>query len=257
MSRLPVETPPRLPGLPAVPLGTLTPALRRLACLQGTWPPTLPTHPHRAGPPSGDLESGRQAADAAADAAADLLVVDSGAEPVPGLVALAVLLHLEPVAAVGTAGGPRWADRLTAVRAALPAVRALDGDPQALLDALGDPALAHLSGLLERSAQRRTPVLVGSSAAVIAALLLADRLAPGAAAWALAGSSSSVAGAERALTVLRLEPVLDLRLPGAGGAVLAHRVLRAALDLLDEAPDEVRDERSGGLPAELAGGPGA
>ena len=35
------------------------------------------------------------------------------------------------------------------------------------------------------------------------------------------------------VVALGLEPVLDLRLPGPGGAVLADRVLAAALELLD------------------------
>ncbi|MCW2776639.1 MAG: cobT, partial [Frankiales bacterium] len=93
-------------------------------------------------------------------------------------------------------------------------------------------------GLLAQAARRRTPVLLGSAAGAVAAALLADRVAPGACAWVLAGSSSASPACTQALAALGLVPALDLRLPGPGGAVLADRLLGTALDLLpDAAPD--------------------
>ncbi len=161
----PVAVPEPLPDAPAV-LGALGPALRRLATLQGQWPPRVPAHPRVALlPPDGDLATGRAAADALADEGGDLLVLEVDGDPVPGLVLLAALLDVEPVAAVGTAGGPDWARRLGAVRAALPALRPHADDPAALLQALADPGLAHATGLLGQAAARRTPVLLGSSPA--------------------------------------------------------------------------------------------
>jgi nicotinate-nucleotide--dimethylbenzimidazole phosphoribosyltransferase len=233
--------PPAAVAAPAVPLGTLAPALRRLAALQGSWPPRPPAHVRRvdpdapAGAPSAARLGGLRDADAAADEGVDLLVVESAAAPAPALAAVAVLLGLEPVGAVGTSGGPGWAGRVTAVRDRAGAARDHAADPDAPLDALGDPVLGLVAGLLHGSAVRRTPVLLGSGVAAVAALLLADRRARGVATWALAGCSSAVPGAARALAALRLEPVLDLRLPGPGGALLAERLLLAALELLPEA----------------------
>lgn len=233
MSGPAVVPPALLPGLPSV-LGALAPALRRLAGLQGGWPPCAPSHAREVVVPEGaSRATGQAAADAAADEAVDLLVVESAGDPVPGLVVLAVLLDVEPVAAVGTTGGPDWSRQVAAVRTALPPLRRLVGDPDALLDAVGDPALAHLAGVVEQAARRRTPVLLGSGAVAVAAALVADRLAPGASAWLVPGSSSASPAAQRALVALGADPVLDLRLPGPGGALLAERVLRTALELLD------------------------
>ena len=218
-------------------LGALAPALRRLAELQGGWPPRPPAAPREVVVP--------------ADASRD---TGPGARPTPpptrastccwwtttatrraGLATLAALLDVEPVAAVGTAGGPAWAGQVAAVRQALPRLRPLLGDPAALLDAVGDPRLAHLVGVVEQAALRRTPVLLGSAPGAVGAALLADRLVPGASSWLLAGSSGSAPAAQRALVALGLVPVLDLRLPGPGGALLADRLLRAALELLADA----------------------
>lgn len=225
--------PEPLPRTPAV-LGTLAPALRRLAELQGAWPPRPPACPRDVVVPSGGSRAtGQAAADAAADEGVDLLLLDDDGDPAAGLAALAALLDVEPVAAVGTTGGPGWAGQVAAVRSALPRLRPLLGDPASLLDAVGDPRLAHLVGVVEQAALRRTPVLLGSAPGAVGAALLADRLVPGASSWLLAGSSGSAPAAQRALVALGLVPVLDLRLPGPGGALLADRLLRAALELLD------------------------
>lgn len=221
-----VAPPALLPDAPAV-LGALGPALRRLAELQGAWPPVAPQHSRTLA-----LPAGAAAADAAADEGVDLLLVEADGDPGAALAVLAVLLDVEPVAAVGTAGGPGWAALLGAVRSALPRLRPHAGDPDALLEAAGDPALAGLTGALAQAARRRTPVLLGSGVPAVAAALLAERTAPGAGRWLLPGSSSAAPAAQKALAALGLAPVLDLRLPGPGGAVLADRVLRTALELL-------------------------
>lgn len=231
-----VPSPALLPSAPPV-LGALGPALRRLAELQGQWPPRPPSVPRLAVlPDDGSRPAGQAAADAAADEGVDLLVLELPGDPAPALAVLAAVLAVEPVHAVGTAGGPGWAALLGGVRTALPRLRPLAGDPEALLEAAGDPALAHAVGLLEQAAVRRTPVLLGSAPGAVAALLLADRLTPGAGRWALPGSSSAAPAAQRALEQLGLVPVLDLRLPGPGGAVLADGVLAAALELLHPEP---------------------
>ncbi|MCU1692452.1 MAG: Nicotinate-nucleotide--dimethylbenzimidazole phosphoribosyltransferase, partial [Frankiales bacterium] len=128
-----VDPPELLTGAPSV-LGALGPGLRRLAELQGGWPPRPASHP-RTPAPAGSREEGLALADAAADEGVDLLVVEADGDPVPALAALAVLLDLEPVHALGTAGGPGWAGQVAAVRTALPRLRPLVGDPAALLEA--------------------------------------------------------------------------------------------------------------------------
>lgn len=213
-------------------LGTLSPVLQRLARLQDTSSPRPAEHPRQAAP-EGSLDDGRDAADAAVDEGVDLLLLDPAAEPAGALAALAALLGVEPVAAVGTTGGPGWAGLVGGVRTALPRLRGLTADPSALLAALDDPAVTGATGLVAQAARRRTPVLLGSSPVAAAAVLLAERLAPGTAAWCVAGCSAAAPAARHALTELGLVPVLDLRLPGPGGALLADRLLRAALELLD------------------------
>ncbi len=205
--------------------------LRRLATAQGAWPPHRPRLVQDARAAS-SLAEGQAAADAAADAGVDLLVADPALADGPALTAVAAMLDLEPVAVVGTSGGPGWATALATVRDGLRSTRGHLGDPHGMLVALEDGALAGLAGLLAQAAVRRTPVLLGSSAGCASAALLAERLAPGASSWLLAGCSPAAPGARRALDDLGLEPLLDLQLPGAGGGALALGVLLGALDLI-------------------------
>lgn len=235
-------TPPTPVDAAPVELGRLGGPVHWLAGAQGAWPPQPPRMVN-ASPvePAGDvgdaqttaqaLEDGALAADAAADAGADLLLVESAASPAAGLAAVAALLHLEPVVVVGTAGGPQWAPLLAAVRDRLRPARPHLADPAGLVLALGDPVLAHLVGLLAQCAVRRTPVVLGSSSTVAAAALVADRLAPGAAAWWLAGDRPAHPGGQRALSDLGLDPLLDLRL-ATGGAEPAAQVLLAGVELV-------------------------
>ena len=69
-----------------------------------------------------------------------------------------------------------------------------------------------------------------------AALLVAERLAPGTAARCIAGHRSTEPGATAVLAHLGLEPVLDLglRLGEGSGACLALPVLEAAARILAE-----------------------
>lgn len=237
MTRFPVDPPVRLPPAPAE-LGRLGPPLRWLAAAQGAWPPTRPTTcspgSETGGADDDAVEQGVAQADAAADAAVGLVLADSTAPAGPALGAVAALLRLEPVHAVGTAGGADWATLLGEVRAALLRARPHVADPGALLDALADAELSRLTGLLAQCAVRRTPVVLGSSSVVAAAALVGERLAPGAAAWWLAGDTPSSPGGQKALADLGLDPLLDLRLP-TGGAAPAAQVLLAGIDLVPRA----------------------
>jgi nicotinate-nucleotide--dimethylbenzimidazole phosphoribosyltransferase len=222
---------------PPSELGRLGVALGWLAAAQGGWPPQVPSQQRSVTIGSGGLPAGIAAADALVDGGADLVTVEgppAGPAGPAALVALCVLLDLEPVVAVGTPAGPGWSELVVAVRDALPAARALVGDPEQLA---GDGALGHASGLLGHLAARRTPVVLGSSPLLAAAALLADRLAPGARRWWLAGSPGSGVAARRAYAELDLDPLLDLDLTVPGGARLATDLLMSGIELEAELHD--------------------
>ena len=221
------------PGAPrtAPPaLGRLGPWLARLAAAQGSWPPVPPARVGRA-PAVRGVDAGSAAADALVDSGVDLLVAAGGGPAGPALALLAVLLDLEPVAAVGTASQPGWAALVGAVRDALRAARPHLGDPDELLVVTGADEVAGLAGVLLQAAVRRTPVLLSGAPDVWAAALLAERTAPGTAAWLLAGCSPAGGGAAAAVADLGLEPLLDLRVAGPEGADLALALLLPAVEL--------------------------
>ncbi len=110
-----------------------------------------------------------------------------------------------------------------------------EDDPVDLLAALGSADIAASAGFLARSAERGVPVLLDGVVSVTAGLL-ADRLAPGAAAWFAAGHRSTEPAQSLALAKLGLEPLLDLgmRLGEGSGAVAAVPLVRSAALLLRE-----------------------
>ncbi|MBW3643608.1 MAG: nicotinate-nucleotide--dimethylbenzimidazole phosphoribosyltransferase, partial [Actinobacteria bacterium] len=69
-----------------------------------------------------------------------------------------------------------------------------------------------------------------------AALVTADALVPGVAAWCFAGHRSAEPGARAALDFLGLDPILDLglRLGEGTGAALALPIVQAAARVLRE-----------------------
>jgi nicotinate-nucleotide--dimethylbenzimidazole phosphoribosyltransferase len=213
-------------------LGRLGPAVGWLGSVQGAWPPVVPTGVRRV-VVSGDgrREEGQRTADELADGGCDLLLAGSDGDPVGGLVVLAVLLDLEPVQAVGTGGGADWPRLTTGVRDGLRRARMHVGDPDALLRAVGDPAVASLTGVLAQSAVRRTPVVLDGSPTSAAAAMLAERLAPGAPAWWLAGQVPPSPAARKGLAELGLAGLLDLGLARPEGAELAWSVLSQAVAL--------------------------
>lgn len=158
---------------------------------------------------------GRLEADGLVDGGADLVVVDAvRAEPATATAAVALLLDLEPVAAVGTTAAPDWAERVVEVRDTLRRVRPHLGDLDGLLDALDDPVLTRTTQLLEQLSVRRTPVLLGDSTTVLAGGLLAVRRSPGAGTWWLASGRPAGPAGTAALQALGLVPLLDLELAG-------------------------------------------
>jgi len=156
---------------------------------------------------------GRLEADGLVDGGADLVVVDA-VRAEPATAAVALLLDLEPVAAVGTTAAPDWAERVVEVRDTLRRVRPHLGDLDGLLDALDDPVLTRTTQLLEQLSARRTPVLLGDSTTVLAGGLLAVRRSPGAGTWWLASGRPAGPAGTAALQALGLVPLLDLELAG-------------------------------------------
>lgn len=223
MTRFEVPEPAACPTGPHV-LGRLGHALARVAAAQGLAVPELQRVATVAAGP-GQVDDGVALADRLVDEGTRLLVV-SGGHSTGADTVVAALLDLEPVAVVGTAPGPGWADALVGVRTGLAAARAHVGDPARLLTAAGEPGL--LVGVLAQAAVRRTPLLLDGSPQVAAALLVADRLAPGVAAWCTAATVPVSPGAAAALHDLDLEPLLDLGLADRG-AELALVLLRAAV----------------------------
>jgi nicotinate-nucleotide--dimethylbenzimidazole phosphoribosyltransferase len=228
-----VQPPTRLPA-PPEPLGRLGTALGWLAAAQGDWPPRAPAHRRSVHQTAGEgLSAGRAHADALADTGVDLLVLDGPAPSPATFVALCALLDLEPVRAVGTSTAPGWSELVVAVRDGLREARLVVGDPEQLLT---DPTLGHVTGLLAQSAVRRTPVVLGTSTALAAAALIAERIAPGARRWWLLGMQPPAAVARLAYEDLALEALLDLGLTQPGGAALAADLLVGGVELALHVP---------------------
>ena len=106
-------------------------------------------------------------------------------------------------------------------------------DPVDTLTALGSPDLAAAAGFMAAAANAGIPVLLDGVISVASALM-AERLAPGAAAWFAAGHRSTEPAQTLALDKLGLDPVLDLgmRLGEGSGAVAAVPIVRSAALLL-------------------------
>jgi nicotinate-nucleotide--dimethylbenzimidazole phosphoribosyltransferase len=119
------------------------------------------------------------------------------------------------------------------VATALARAGARTEDPVECLTALGSADLAATTGFLLAAARSGVPVLLDGLMSVACAVI-ADRVAPGAAAWFAAGHRSTEPAQSLALAKLGLEPLLDLdlRLGEGSGAVAAVPLVRSAVALL-------------------------
>ena len=198
-------------------------------------PPELPRAVVRVQVGDGQgLAAGQAEADRFVNAGADLMVLDAAAPGPAALAAVAVYLGLEPVAVVGTtatAATADWKERVVAVRDLLRVARPYALDPPALVEALGDPLLGRVIGLLDRLSARRTPVVLGGSTTTVAAALVVQHLQPSAERWWIAGSAPVDGAGALALAAVGLSPLLDLDLQ-TGGADLAVALVRAGLEQL-------------------------
>lgn len=132
--------------------------------------------------------------------------------------------------------GPGLARKVAVVETALAChADAIAAGPRATLAVLGGLEIAALAGFVVGGAAAGVPVVVDGVIAD-AALLVAERLAPGSAARCVAGHRSTEPGAAAVLAHLGLDPVLDLglRLGEGSGACLALPVLEAAARILAE-----------------------
>jgi nicotinate-nucleotide--dimethylbenzimidazole phosphoribosyltransferase len=222
---LPAELDPAPPEL-----GRLGPWLHDLARAQGSWPPSLPRQVGSATPAQG-WDAGVAEGDRLVDEGADLVVVRGGGPRGPALALLAVLLRLDPAAAVGTANTPDWADLIGEVRRGLTAAKAFVGQPSGIVTAVGAAQVAGWAGVLAQCAVRRTPVLLSAAPDVVAAAVLAHRVAFGTGSWLLLASTGSAGAVATGLTDLGRVPLLDLQLPGPESADLALAMLPAAIAL--------------------------
>lgn len=177
------------------------------------------------------LEAGWEEADRFVDAGADLVVLDSELTGYSHLAAIALLLSLEPVGVVGTTVGPTWKDDVLGVRAAMRIGRDHVMDPIGLVSALDDPAFARVVGLVDRLAERQTPVLLGGGTGTAAAVLLSSRVQLGGQLYRISGSAPVHPAAASAITAAGLTPLLDLGLT-QGSADIAVAVVRAGLEAL-------------------------
>jgi len=184
------------------------------------------------------MAAGRAIADEEIAAGAQLLISgDMGignTTPSAALIAASLGLPASEVTGTGTGiDAEGWQHKVQLVQGALDRVGARADDPIECLAALGSADLAASASFMAEAAHRGVPVLLDGLISVAAALM-AERLAPGAAAWFAAGHRSTEPAQAFALEKLGLEPVLDvsMRLGEGSGAMAAVPLIRSASALL-------------------------
>jgi NaMN:DMB phosphoribosyltransferase len=234
-----------------------------LAGIQGRWPALAPTRPRLVsrGPVSAAAAAvadsigvgidvvetgptevaaafafGIAAADVQVDAGTDVIVVADGADSIAGAALVSIVTDAEPVAllprgadAIDTEG---WIERAARLRDLRRTVRAHRHDPDELLAALGDPALATTCGFVIRAVERRTAVVLDGTNAVAAAVLC-HRTRERVGRWLRVADTSPDPVHSRAVGYLDQRPVLDLDTRHGDGlaGLLVISMLRAAAEL--------------------------
>ena len=184
------------------------------------------------------LDAGRAVAEQEAATGADLLISgDMGiGNTSPAAALIAALLGLPAGEVTGRGTGiddEALARKTDLIDRALARAAGRFEDPAELLAALGSADIAASAAFMARAAELGVPVLLDGVVSVAAALV-ADRLAPGAAQWFAAGHRSTEPAQSLALDKLGLVPLLDLgmRLGEGSGAVAAVPLVRSAALLL-------------------------
>ncbi|APT85130.1 nicotinate-nucleotide--dimethylbenzimidazole phosphoribosyltransferase [Corynebacterium aquilae] len=184
------------------------------------------------------IKMGMKIADEEVDSGADLLIAgDLGiGNTTPAAALIGALTNEEPVVVVGRGTGiddEGWKRKVAAVRDAMFRVRTHTHDPIAVLRMIASPDLAAMAGFLAQAAVRRTPVIL-DGVVVTSAALVANKLAPGARRWWVAGHKGAEPAHSFALNKLKLEPVVEfeMRLGEGSGAAVALPIVKAATDIL-------------------------
>lgn len=156
--------------------------------------------------------------------------------PAAALIAASLGLPATEVTGRGTGiDEPALVHKMAVVQQALDRAGERTADPVETLTALGSADLAAAAGFMAAAARAGVPVLLDGVISVASAVL-ADRLAPGAAAWFASGHRSTEPAQSLALDKLGLEPILDvgMRLGEGSGAVAAVPLVRSAALLLSD-----------------------
>jgi nicotinate-nucleotide--dimethylbenzimidazole phosphoribosyltransferase len=184
------------------------------------------------------LAAGAAVAAEEISAGAQLLIAgDMGiGNTTPSAALIAACLGLPASEVTGTGTGvdaEGLARKIEVVQTALDRVGDRVQDPVECLAALGGADLAAAAGFMAEAARQGVPVLLDGLISV-ACGLMADRLAPGAAAWFAAGHRSTEPAQAFALDKLGLEPILDvsMRLGEGSGAMAAVPLVRSSVALL-------------------------
>lgn len=184
------------------------------------------------------FEIGRRIADQEIDSGADLLIPgDLGiGNTTPAAALIGTFTLAEPVVVVGRGSGiddEGWKRKVTAIRDAMFRVRDRRQDPIAIARMISSPDLAAMAAFIAQAAVRRTPVLL-DGAVVTSAALLANKLAPGARRWFLAGHLSKEPAHAIALDALGLKPILEfgMWLGEGAGAAAALPLVKVAVDVM-------------------------
>ena len=178
--------------------------------------------------------------DEAIDSGADLVIIGDmgiGNTTVSSTI-IGLLAPADAVAMVGRGTGiddATWMRKCAAVRDAMRRGKPVKGSPLELIATVGGPDVAAMVGVLLRSAQRRTGVMLDGTLSTASALI-AHRAAYKALDWWQSGHRSTEPAHTAALDRLDLRPLLDLRMRlGEGtGALLAVPLVSAAAAALGE-----------------------
>lgn len=184
------------------------------------------------------IQIGQSIADKEIDSGADLLIAgDLGiGNTTPAAALIGAMTNSEPVVVSGRGTGiddEGWKRKVAAVRDAMFRVRTMHHDPIGVLRSISSPDLAAMAGFLAQAAIRRTPVIL-DGVVVTSAAIMANKLAPGARQWWIAGHRGAEPAHKLALRALKLEPILDfkMRLGEGSGAATALPIVKAAVDIM-------------------------
>lgn len=184
------------------------------------------------------FEIGKRIADQEVDSGADILIPgDLGiGNTTPAASLIGTFTLAEPAVVIGRGSGvddEGWKRKITAIRDAMFRVRDLRQDPVAVAQKISSPDLAAMAAFIAQAAIRRTPVIL-DGAVVTSAALLANKLAPGARRWYIAGHRSKEPAHSIALEALGLTPLLDfgMWLGEGAGAAAALPLVKMSVDIM-------------------------